>query len=109
MNLDHFLCYTVKPRGTRTDLVVRVKDQFGPARRFRVKGPRRLCNPVDKRGEEIKNPEDHLVCYSARPAPQEPKHDRIKGLFVNDQFGPGRLDTKQERELCVPSRKEILD
>ena len=109
MNLDHFLCYTVKPRGTRTDLVVRVKDQFGPARRFRVKGPRRLCNPVDKRLEGIKNPEDHLVCYSARPAPQEPKQDEIDGLFVNDQFGPGRLDTKQERELCVPSRKEILD
>ena len=109
MNLDHFLCYTVKLRGTPTDLLVRVEDQFGPARSFRVRGPKFLCNPVDKRGEGIKNPEDHLVCYSARPAPHEPKQDRIKGLFVNDQFGPSRLDTKQERELCVPSRKEILD
>ncbi len=37
--------------------------------------------------------------------PIKPK--RIKGIGVHDQFGPVQVDTKKERELCVPSTKRL--
>jgi glucose/arabinose dehydrogenase len=75
----------------------------------------------------IENPTDHLVCYKATLAhkdvpqdgcgasdpddtgteivPEQPKHTKVIGFFVNDQFGPEQLDSQREVELCVPSLK----
>ena len=115
INLDHFLCYPVKeskrPQGDDDDdddggshLPVQafVVDQFNQPKVFDVRRPTRLCNPVDKDDEGIKNPNNQLLCYQVKPARGEPKHIRIKNIFVHDQFGPNKVDTKKERELCVP-------
>ena len=67
-----------------------------------------LVAPVDKNGAGMDNPISHLMCYSAKPARKEPKHERIKDIGVNDQFGPLQVDTKKERELCVPSTKRLF-
>ena len=95
-NVDHFKCYqveqskkvcegnpTVKCKtdtnctnagllgscnlGFPKDLEVEIADQFTvePAL-FALKGPTRLCTPVNKNGEGIKNPEAHLLCYKAK-------------------------------------------
>jgi hypothetical protein len=37
-----------------------------------VRRPELLCNPVSKNGEEIKNPDEHLVCYQTKPPAQQP-------------------------------------
>ena len=82
-----------------------IDSNFAEDKLFDIKTPRWLCNPVEKNGEEIKNLDNHLMCFSVEPASGQPRHERIEDLSVNDQFGPGRADTKIERELCVPSTK----
>ena len=68
-----------------------------------VKKPERLCNPVDKDGEGMGNPDDHLLCYKVKRAKREPKFEKVKGIHINNQFSPLQLDAKKEKELCVPS------
>ena len=107
-DVDHFLCYQIEDDDDdNLGILISVVDQFNQPKLFDVKKPRRFCNPVDKNGEGIKNPQTHLMCFSVRRATGEPKHERIDGIFVNDQFGPGRVRTKKERELCVPSTKTL--
>ncbi len=108
--VDHFKCYKVEvsegsefPEGIQVDVV----DQFNQPKLFNVKKPERLCNPVDKNGEGIINPDAHLMCYKVKPAEDEPKHIKMKGIHTNNQFGPLQVDTKKEAELCVPSTKTL--
>jgi hypothetical protein len=81
----------------------------------------------------VRNRENHLVCYKAKLAkkviPQQGcgcatdtsgdclpatskitqlKHQKLTGIFVNNQFGPERLDTVKEREFCIPSEKYVI-
>jgi hypothetical protein len=109
-NVDHYKCYKVKvtpgtprlPRGIQ----VNVTDQFtSPAKIFDLKKPRHLCNPVDKNGEGIKNPNAHLFCYLAKGARGQPRHVRRTGVNTNNQFGPLVISTIKESELCIPSLK----
>ena len=37
-----------------------------------IRDPFLFCNPVDKNGEGIRNPDDHLACYRALPSGQPP-------------------------------------
>ena len=109
--VDHFLCYPVRkaePKLPR-DTEVFATDQFNEpeSKLFIVKKPTRFCNPVDKNGEGIKNPDNHLMCYRVKRARGEPRHERV-GLFTHDQFGQMELRTRRERELCVPSTKTVL-
>ena len=82
----------------------------------------------------IRNPETHLVCYQAKQAiktiaqdedgcgplnpadkgekidPKQQKHQPLIGIIhVNNQFGPERLDSVKEEELCLPSVKIVED
>jgi hypothetical protein len=129
-DVDHYKCYTVKvnkgvcegdptvsckldddcaiaggpcnlgfPKGIQTALT----DQFNQPKVYDIQKPARLCVAVDKRGEGRKNPEASLMCYQAKPAKGEPQHVPVKGLFVNNQFGPERLDTIKDEEVCVES------
>jgi len=110
LTVDHFNCYKVKvTEGTPefVPLQVTLEDQFTAPRVFDVDKPTRLCNPVDKNGEGILNPELHLLCYKVKPAKDEPKHEKIESIHVNNQFGPLQVDTKKEKELCVPSTKTL--
>jgi len=111
--IDHFKCYKVKvTEGTPEfePIQVTLADQFED-KLFDVKQPKRLCNPVEKRvgGEvtEIKNFDNHLMCYKVKRAEDEPKHEKVKAIHINNQFGPLQLDTKKEAELCVPSTKTL--
>lgn len=47
------------------------------------------------------------MCYQAKPATGQPKHVKLLGIHVNNQFGPEQLDTVKEEEFCVPSEKII--
>jgi len=105
-SVDHFECYTVKvPKGEEkfAGVEAEVEDQFAAARTFDLKKPTRICIAVDKNGEGILDPEAALLCYQAKPAKGEPKHEKRKGVHVAHQFGAGQLDTVKEEELCVPS------
>ena len=88
-------------------LEVTVDDpNFEETRDLQVKKPRLFCSPVEKThgGEttEVLNPDNHLVCYDVKKVSGEPKHEKTS-VFTNNQFGPEELDTKKEKELCVPS------
>ncbi len=108
---DHFKCYDVKvTKGTPNfkKLKADVYDpNFEEDRTMDVKKPRYFCNPVEKIHDntttQIISPDDHLVCYDVKKSKGQPNHDRTS-VFTNNQFGPEALDTKKERELCVPSK-----
>jgi len=116
-NVDHYLCYKVKlPKGTEfpKDIQVLLADQFidpdglGVTQLFDLKKPKRLCNPVDKNGEGIKNDENHLICYDVKRPKGDPKHEKTV-VFLNDQFSEANFwETKKEKELCVPAAKTLL-
>ncbi len=120
-NVDHFLCYEIEnddddeshdgnDEADAPALQVLVQDEFNPdARLFDIKQPEWLCNPVDKNGEGIKNPDNHLICYRAKPSKGELKHEKINGLFINNQFGQSQVDTKKETNLCVPSTETLSE
>ena len=104
--VDHFECYPVKvPKGAEkfAALEAGVADEFAATRTLDVKKPTRVCIPVDKNGEGIPVPEAALLCYKAKPAKGEPKHEKRTGVHVAHQFGAAQLDTVKEEELCVPS------
>jgi hypothetical protein len=53
-----------------------------------------------------------LLCYQVKPAKGQPKHDKVLGVFVDNQFEPEQseqLDTVTEEELYVPSTKTLPD
>jgi hypothetical protein len=90
------------PKGTQAT----VDDQFQTGRLYDVKKPKLLCNPVDKNGEGIEHPLDHLLCYQVKPAKGQLKHVRVVGqIFLENQFGSGRVDTIKEDLLGVPATK----
>ena len=48
----------------------------------------------------------NLALAQVKPAKGEPKHAKVVGLFVNNQFEPEQaeqLNTVKEEEFCVPS------
>jgi hypothetical protein len=109
--VDHFKCYKVKTsKGTpRFDAIegVALADQFigETAKVFDLKRPTRLCTPVDKNGEGVKNATAHLLCYQAKAARGQVRHAAVKGLFLANQLGLAQVDTRGEDELCIPSTR----
>jgi hypothetical protein len=105
--IDHFRCAKAKiPKGApRFEPIpaVSVVDQFAEPKLYDLKKPTRLCAPVDKNGEGVLDPSALLLCYQAKPGPEQPKHVKRSGLHVAHQLGVELLDTVKEEELCVPS------
>jgi hypothetical protein len=109
INVDHYKCYKVKvtpgtprlPKGTQ----VHVSDQFlSPAKLFNVLKPKDFCNPVNKNGEGVKDPNGRLTCYQVKAATGQPRLAR-RTVFINNQFAPAVMSTIKENELCLPSIK----
>ena len=97
-------CYKVKkPKGFKPITDISISDQLGQTKLYTLKKPAHFCRPVDKAGAGMTNPDAHLVCYKAKPAKGEPKHTRVAGIHLNNEFGPEQVDTKKEAELCVPT------
>ena len=105
ITVNHFKCYDVKEsEGTPKfeKLIVLLDDpNFGITQEFEVKKPKMLCTPVDKNGEGIVDPENHLMCYDIKKLMDDPKFEKLS-VFTNNQFGPEDLEVKKQKELCVP-------
>jgi len=88
------------PKGLR----LTVGAQFTPQPKiFKVKKPNRLCAPVSVDGRSV-NPDDpFLLCFRVKGVRGQPKHQKVKGLAVHNEFGSGRLDTIRDRQLCLPT------
>ncbi len=109
---DHFTCYKVKvtkntPKFVRI-LGVTLQDQFGSMTVDVIK-PRRLCVATNKNNEEpgAENHPDHLMCYKVRQT-NLPRFVTVPGLYLNNQFGPHRLDAKKPAEVCLPSFRNAV-
>ncbi len=97
---DHYKCY--KARAQSQQRSVSLVDQFGPSTAT-VRSPDRFCNPVNKNGEGIDDPQAHLNCYRIRE-PRGPS----RNVIVNNQFGEQRLTTSRAHSLCVPAIKDEI-
>ncbi len=58
----------------------------------------------EDRDYRIKNAATYLLCYSVRYAKLFGKHVRIDPVHTASDFGPDQLETRKERELCVPTQ-----
>ncbi len=110
--VDHFKCYEVEVTEGTPDFVpvqVSVLDQFNQPTLLDVEEPKWLCNPVSKNGAEIGNPDAHLLCYEVERAEGQPEFEEVAGIHTNNQFGPLELEAEEEKELCVPSEKDLTN
>jgi len=111
-HVDNYKCYRTEvtpgtPKFARNTRVS-VADQFSTTPRdLALLKPRYLCTPVDRDGSGIANPAVHLVCYTARPALGEPKHVKVRGVFMNNDIGSAQVNTRREAEFCIPSTKSF--
>jgi len=103
---DHFLCYNIKPKRKFSSLEVSLSDQF-EKKEYRVKKSHRLCNPADKNGEGIQDPESHLVAYKIKRVKGESKSEKRTDVRVENQFGVISVETKQPDRLLVPTAKSL--
>ncbi|GJL77971.1 MAG: hypothetical protein NPINA01_09600 [Nitrospinaceae bacterium] len=96
---DHLQCYDVK-KSTKLDPkpIVNLDDQFAVRENVQVKEKAELyCTPVDKNGEGIGNPDNHLTCYKVEGYKPNRK------ITIENQFGQQSFELKDSELLCVPS------
>ena len=98
--IDHYKCYEAKGYAPRE--TINLEDQFGKERGVRVGKPAFFCNPVNKNGEGILDPEVHLTCYEI-----ERKGEK-RDVVVENQFGEQTLTVDEPELLCVPSGKTAV-
>ena len=100
VDIDHFKCYEVA--GDSISIGVGVVDQFQSISSV-LGEPIRLCNPADKNGEGIQDPENHLVCYELTPP-----GDLVGPVPITNQFVVGQdIGVGNAIALCVPSLKML--
>ncbi len=103
---DAYLCHRLRVDSTSrfaSGRTVRATDAL-ENRSYELKKPRRLCLAASVEGEPPANADLHVLCYKAVRATGEAKHDRIVGeIRTADGFGPLRLDTRVEADVCVPA------
>jgi hypothetical protein len=109
LNLNHFKCYRVAQRhGKFPSRVVELADQF-ETKTTVVQKPLLMCNPVDKNGEGVVDPANHLTCYRIVDAAGQPDFLQ-RDVSVEDQFTEQlvtafRGTCRKASLLCVPSEK----
>ena len=100
---NHFKCYPILDWTVWQPRRVELRDQFGTSV-ARVIEPKTLCNPVDKNGEGIPNPNFHLVCYAIQDDPQG-NTPRIKEVVARNQLQEAQLWVGGSDMICLPSDK----
>jgi hypothetical protein len=101
---DHYRCWEASdPSGTSLGIDVTLVDQF-QGFTSTVLEPFRLCNPVDKNGEGIKDSNTHLVCYTLQP---EGGFLGFQIPIQNQFFSLASIDVQQTFALCAPSSKAL--
>ena len=106
LGLDAFLCYKAKPTKGGPPFegpTVQLEDGLG-ATSARVVKPRALCNPADREGAGIGDPESHLASFGIVP---DPKPARATGLDVENVLGELMLDATKLDRLLVPAAKSL--
>lgn len=98
--IDHFKCYLARGERFRSERVF-LEDRFG-ARNSEVRGPVSFCNPVDKNGEGINDPDARLVCYRIVTGKGDSDFG-ARELPVENQFGEDTIRIGRAQTLCVPS------
>lgn len=101
VKIDHFKCYDVSAQPV--DANVELVDQFQGWGGLAL-DPFLLCNPAEKNGGGIQNPDDHLTCYNVQPAGQ-PLNSKIP--ISNQFFDSAEIDVFEPFALCVPSKKVL--
>ena len=102
---EHFNCYKVDEKTVLPTIFRSLVDQFTAEEDVALHKAREICVPVDKNGEGIAKPRDHLVYYRLHS-----KENVDRYVLVTNQFGEQELRVKGKIErLCVPSKKELLD
>jgi hypothetical protein len=96
---DHYKCYEVIEFTPPVGPVILI-DQFNPDLIVDVGPAYAFCNPVDKNGEGILSPEEHLTCYWTMDPAFPPQ-----SIFVRNQFHEEELLLGEAVLLCVPSIK----
>jgi hypothetical protein len=97
--LDHFKCYNVTAAPPVMD-VVNVVDQFSEYMGVTVLEPDWFCNPVDKNGEGMTNPDNHLTVYNITGVSQGWWY-----VEVDNQFGLQELTVYGPVALAAPTWK----
>jgi hypothetical protein len=98
-NIDHYLCWQYKGAGKMG--AATVFDQFVAGAPVDGKKLKWLCNPANKDGSPLLNPNDHLCCYGIKPI-----HAAIPAVTQSDQFRNDLLQPKDKAKLfCVPCTK----
>ena len=114
LNINHFKCYKVRTTQRTpafTPRNVSVADQFED-KMASAFTPALLCNPVDKNGEGMPFPENHLTCFKIKDLPGQPTF-QPQPIEVTDQFVTEdlnisrRADCSRVRLLCVQSSKRL--
>jgi hypothetical protein len=114
--IGHFLCYKAKlTKGAPKFQAfgIGLSDQFESGD-FDVTKPVSLCNPADKRGEGIVDPDTHLAGYEIKltaTTPKQPAHVKQTNLKITNQFHSGAnplsVDTVKPDRLLVPTAKSL--
>jgi hypothetical protein len=83
---------------------VTVHDQFENVT-VTVMKPVLLCVPVNVNNGQpgAQSNQDLQLCYKVK-RPQGNKLTPVLGTYVNNEYGPLRLDVKKSEMLCVPSQ-----
>ena len=83
-------------------MVCVTEDEFGPST-VMVKRNKRICAPADKNGEDPTAVTDagHLVFYTLKQT--APRAIKVKGVTVNNQFGPRARTVRTRRRRIIPS------
>ena len=69
-----------------------------------------LCNPANKNGEGIADPDDHLRSFGiavAKTGEPQPPFPPLSGAIVSNQFGTLALDAGKVDRLLVPAAKSL--
>jgi hypothetical protein len=108
IDVDHYECYAaVVPKAAKGQppfpafkpVGVAIEDQFGTWN-VTLTAPVRLCNPVKKNAEQIKNANNHLMCYTG----VMPRTSALpKQVALANQFGTEVLNLTAGPDFCVPS------
>jgi hypothetical protein len=101
VTVDHFKCYDAA--GDPLDISFDFADQFQGVGSLLVE-PFLFCNPVDKNGEGIQNPDDHLACYLTPPGPALGLQVPILNQFL---AAPTDIILEDQFAFCLPSAKRL--
>jgi hypothetical protein len=105
---DHYKCYQILDSSLDPNAVLLV-DQLNPVELEVEVGPaREFCAPVDKNGEGIANPDEHLTCYETVDSAVSPPDLYIRNQF-HEALSLGLAPAGPADRLCVPTAKLYWD